>query len=251
MESLRISTMTAVSSINSDINLDNLYQNIETDSIVSYIEHGSLGTKGHSQKAQRKTRKPQKKKTFFNQTTLHVNCEKTVNVKLFNNGKVQMTGLKYEGHGDKVLEALIPVLQRLDTNHQSKVLSTSEITFTPMNIACINSDFSLGYSIKRDILHKEIVEAGYYSSYEPCIYPGVNIKYYYNTETNHGICKCCAVCNGKGDGCGDGKCKKITIAVFKSGKAIITGARSKNQLDVAYKFITEFIEPRKQQLLLN
>ena len=82
MESLRISTMTAVSSINSDINLDNLYQNIETDSIVSYIEHGSLGTKGHSQKAQRKTRKPQKKKTFFNQTTLHVNCEKTVNVKL-------------------------------------------------------------------------------------------------------------------------------------------------------------------------
>ena len=251
MEALRISTMTACSSLNSDINLDNLYQNIEPDSTISFIEHGSLGIKGESKKTQRKTRKPKKKKTFFNQATIHVTCEKTVNVKLFNNGKIQMTGLKYEEHGTRVLEILTPILLRLDVNNDNKILSTDKLVAEPMNIACINSDFSLGYSIKRDILHKEIVDAGYYSSYEPCIYPGVNIKYYYNTGSEDGICKCTNVCSGKGDGCGDGKCKKITVAVFKSGKAIITGARSKHQLDIAFKFITEFIQPRKQLLLLN
>ena len=49
--------------------------------------------------------------------------------------------------------------------------------------------------------------------------------------------------------CGD--CKKITIAVFKSGKAIITGARSQTQLTTAYDFISKFIQQRFQTIKLN
>ena len=60
----------------------------------------------------------------------------------------------------------------------------------PFNIALINSDFFIGYKVKREIVHREIVDAGMYSSYEPCIYPGVNIKYYYNQDTDNGICQC-------------------------------------------------------------
>jgi TATA-box binding protein (TBP) (component of TFIID and TFIIIB) len=242
--------MTAISSLNSDINLDNLYQNITTDSVIPYIQHGAHGSKGSIKKPTRKSRKPQKKKTFFNQVTLHVQCEKIVNVKLFNNGKIQMTGLKYEDHGSKVLDILVPELLRLDQSHENTVLSHSDIHYTPMNIVLINSDFSLGFPIKRDVLHEEIVKAGYYSSYEPCIYPGVNSKYYYNTLQKDGICTCKTMCNGKGDGCSDGGCKKVTVAVFKSGQAIITGARSREQLNVAYDFITRFIGERKDILTL-
>lgn len=251
MDNLRISTMTACSSINSDINLDNLYQNLSTDSTISFIQHGSLGYKGELPKTKRKPRKTDNKKTFFNQVTLHVFCEKKVNVKLFNNGKIQMTGLKYENHGADVLDILIPTILRCDKPQENKILDKEDIKYTPINIACINSDFSIGYPIKRDVLYNEIVKAGYYSSYEPCIYPGVNSKYYYNKNSPDGICRCVNPCTGKGDGCSDGGCKKITIAVFKSGETIITGARSKEQLTIAHKFISKFVKDREDILKLT
>ena len=252
MDNLRISTMTAISSLNSEINLDHLFKNIKINSLVSYIQHGSLGNKGASSKNKRKSRNPDKqRKSFFNQVTLHVFCEKNVNVKLFNNGKIQMTGLKYEEHGEKVLDLLIPYLQSIDSDiDEHKILQTRCITYTPMDTVLINSDFFLGYPIKRDILHQQIIELGYYSSYEPCNYPGVNIKYYYNQSTDNGICQCESMCNGKGCGCGDGNCKKITIAVFQSGKALITGARNRDQLKIALNFITQFVNKRKAILQL-
>ena len=55
---------------------------------------------------------------------MHVQCEKNVNVKIFNNGKIQMTGLKYETHGEKVLELLLPYLQQLDNLRMIPVLLT-------------------------------------------------------------------------------------------------------------------------------
>jgi len=251
MEFLRISTMTAISSLNTDINLDNLYKNMDFNETIPFIQHGSHGIKGESNKMKRKSRKPEKKKTFFNQVTLHVHCDKLVNVKLFNNGKIQMTGLKYEGHGSKVLQKLIPLIVKLDSQSDNKVFNNDEVTFEPMNTVLINSDFDIKFKIQRDVLHREIIDAGMYSSYEPCIYPGVNIKYYFNSNQSNGICKCNSMCNGKGDGVSDGGCKKITVAVFKSGKIIITGARSTEQLELSYHFITRFINARREKIELK
>ena len=67
-------------------------------------------------------------------------------------------------------------------------------------------------------------------------------------KKNFGICDCDKPCNGKGK---DDTCKKITIAAFKSGKIIITGGRSKENIQTAYKFITEFINENKEQILLK
>ena len=114
-------------------------------------------------KKQRKSRIPKKQCSFFNQVTIHVNCEKIVNVKLFNNGKIQMTGLKYENHGEKVLDILLPYLKEIDNTNTQKILINQEgIYYTPFNIALINSDFSIGYKVKRDVVHREIVDAGMY-----------------------------------------------------------------------------------------
>jgi hypothetical protein len=83
-----------------------------------------------------------------------------------------------------------------------------------------------------------IIRQRYYSSYESAIYPGVNIKYYYNpAKQQTGICNCEGPCDGKGS---QGFCKKITIAVFKSGKIIITGGNSMVHIHTAYEFITRF-----------
>jgi len=261
MEDLRISTMTAISSLNSDIHLDHLYHSMDISTNFPFIQHGSLGIKGSSTKTARKSRKPKQKKTFFNQVTIHVYVDKLVNVKLFNNGKIQMTGLKYEGHGSKVLDLLIPYIKGLDSSTDNKILvhpevtypdvTYPEVTYKPLDIVLINSDFDIKYKIKRDILHREIIESGIYSSYEPCIYPGVNIKYYFNANQDTGICSCQSMCAGKGNGLSDGGCKKITVAVFKSGKIIITGARSTEQLELSYHFITNFCNSRRDKIELQ
>jgi TATA-box binding protein (TBP) (component of TFIID and TFIIIB) len=113
-------------------------------------------------------------------------------------------------------------------------------------IVLINSDYYLGFEIKRDILHELLVNKyNIFSSYEPCIYPGVNSKYYFNYEYSDkpyiGKCYCNVYCDGKGNGNGIGECKKITVAIFQSGSIIITGARDMEQIKHAHKFINGVI----------
>ena len=80
--------------------------------------------------------------------------------------------------------------------------------------------------------------------------PYFSIKYFINNNNTCGICECETICNGKGNGCGDGNCKKVTIAVFKSGKVIITGGQNQEQITESYRFITNFIENKKDYLKL-
>jgi len=113
-------------------------------------------------------------------------------------------------------------------------------------IVLINSDYYLGFEIKRNVLHDLLVNKyNIFSSYEPCIYPGVNSKYYFNTEYLDkpyiGKCYCDIYCDGKGNSNGNGNCKKITVAIFQSGSIIITGARDMEQIKNAHNFINRVI----------
>jgi TATA-box binding protein (TBP) (component of TFIID and TFIIIB) len=235
---LRISTMTACSEIRSNINLSKLYENTHVSDFIKYVEHGDNNYKGYALKNDKKKRKEKAKKTFFNQVTMH--CfydDKIINVKFFNNGQMQMTGLKYEEQGNN-----------LYNDKLFNLIKDYKETFDGINlklynyrIVLINSDFSLDKPVNRDDVQNKLMEYNYYSTYEPCVYPGVNIKYYFNTNNDNGICKCNNICRGKGSGDGDGECKRVTIAVFKAGNLIITGAKYREQLHICKNFITDFI----------
>ena len=246
MEHLRISTITCILQISSDINLKKIYDSVPITEYIPFIEYGSENIpKGFSKKMLRKKRKKTKKKSFYNQETVHVVHDgKIMNVKLFNNGKLQITGLKKVDQGPKLVQTLIEYLQDLSIIDYDTFLVNHKLVL-------INSDFDIGYEINREVLHREIIEAGIYSSYEPCIYPGVNIKYFMNTNNFDGICECLEICNGKGRADGEGDCKKVTIAVFKSGKVIITGGQNTDQLETAYRFIKNFIDERKELFVLK
>ena len=233
---LRISTMTACAEIRSNINLKNLYGQTHLSDFIRYVEHGDNNYKGFAKKNTKKKRKEKSKRTFFNQVTIH--CfydEKIINIKFFNNGKIQMTGLKYEEQGKLLYSELL----KLFTNFSETF--DGELEMLNYRIVLINSDFTLNKDVNRDSLQDKLSEENYYSTYEPCVYPGVNIKYYFNTNNTDGICKCKSVCCGKGCGDGDGQCKRVTIAVFKEGNTIITGAKERKQLEVCKEFITDFI----------
>lgn len=246
MDILKISTITAVLQLSDDIDLQKVYQCVPITGYIPFIEFGQTNeTKGFSKKQLKKRRKQKQKRIFYNQSTIHVFHEgKLMNVKLFNNGKIQITGLKQENQSDDLVNNLIGYFQDLDIMEEDTKIIDSKIVL-------INSDFDLGFKIDRELLQREIVDLGLYSTYEPCIYPGVNIKYYMNTNNTDGICCCDSMCNGKGRANGDGDCKKVTIAVFMSGKAIITGAQNKDQIYTCYRFIKNMIEERKEFLELK
>jgi len=235
---LRISTMTACAELKSNINLSKLYEHTDISDFIKYAENGDNNYKGFAKKNTKKKRKEKSKRTFFNQVTFHCYYDdKIINVKFFNNGKIQMTGLKYEEQGMNLFNhKLINLIK-----DYKDTFDNDDFTIYNYRIVLINSDFALSSDVNRDLLQDKLVEHGYYSTYEPCVYPGVNIKYYFNSNNCDGICKCKGVCIGKGGADGDADCKRVTIAVFKAGKIIITGAKYREQLYICQKFITDFI----------
>jgi TATA-box binding protein (TBP) (component of TFIID and TFIIIB) len=198
-------------------------------------------------------------KAFFNQSTLVVrrlcrwqgpNAFKEVNIKLFGNGSVQMTGINSEEFARETLEWLIAECAKLP---ESPFIKPPQVN--KMNIQMINSDFSLGTQLHNEVIH-QILRDNYnlFSTFEKTLYQGVDTKYYYNTArpaaSAPGICHCEQLCNGQGLGNAPGQCKRITISIFQTGNIIITGARHMDQIHEAYNFINRVFDMHEKEIVL-
>jgi TATA-box binding protein (TBP) (component of TFIID and TFIIIB) len=277
----RISTITAIAKINSLINLEELYKIIKVDdkqnlyydnnditsknilNNISFIEYGktkdvsnSKGINPKQEKQNRYKKKKKKMKRFDNQLTLIVNInDNIINMKIFKNGRIQMTGLKDIDNGPKAIEIIMKIIKDLSLIKNSNITSLledndksieiinpemkTELKYDNYKICLINSDFRFNHKVKRNKLYEFIVNnTELVCSYEPCIYPGVKLQYFYNTELD-GVCRCSDVyCSNKNK---NSTCVKITIAVFESGCTIITGAKSLKQVNAAYTFIKNLL----------
>jgi len=127
-------------------------------------------------------------------------------------------------------------------------------TISKEEIQLINTDFSIGAKVRRDVLHRILTDNyGLNSSYESAIYQGVKTKFFYNAQrpagTLPGVCGCPRLCKGTGDGTKVGECKKITISPFQTGQVIITGARAMEQIDEAFVFIKKVFTDNADAIL--
>jgi TATA-box binding protein (TBP) (component of TFIID and TFIIIB) len=243
---LRISTLVTTGHLGTTIKLNNLFDNIHPVLIpIGYPGEGILKMEHENRYIGVSARNVLTKrrvsdKTFFNQSTLVIRKLrdatefKEVNLKLFANGGFQMTGVTTEEFSREVLDWVIKELAVIPN------LSEKPLTVAKFAIQLLNSDYKVNAPIKRAELHRLLCEQYNLSStLETTIYQGVNTKYYYNEANTgvRGICMCPRFCNGQGDGSAIGACKRITVAVFQTGSIIITGARTKKQLDEAYEYI--------------
>lgn len=242
----RISTITVTGSINIDVSLDNLYNVLSTHTPkeISYLEFGKnkydLQTSG--QKTTKTKNKVEKKKRFDNQLTIvmFLNQNK-YNMKLFKNGNIQITGVKGIDKGKEAIDFLITVIKTIKQTDESLICDVNQIQNINYRVRLINSDFKVNFQIRLDYLFRVITQKYKITcSYEPCIYPGAKIEYYF---PNNGYCKCTTFCNGKST-----TCKKITIAVFQSGCVIITGANQTEHIEVAYSFICNILKDDYQEI---
>lgn len=251
----RISTITVTGGINSNVCLEKLYKALSgyTPPEITYLEYGSnkhnLLTTGEKSKKTSKSKKTAEKKAtkrFDNQLTIVMTYqENRYNIKLFKNGNIQITGVKTISNGKKAINFLIEQIKRMFFEHDQEILEdVSSLQNVNYRIRLINSDFRINFEIRLDHLYKLVVEKyKIICSYEPCIYPGAKIEYYY---PNNGYCKCTGFCNGKSD-----VCKKITIAVFQSGCVIITGANKMEHIDTAYAFICLLLKDNMAMIKRN
>lgn len=255
---LRISTMTTTCQMGSKIVLDNLFKDVKTIPYW-YLGEGILKMeyKGETKGICRNDimlRRKRVKKTFFNQSSLvvrllvDVNTWKEVNIKLFSNGGVQMTGVPDDRTGQKAIEWLA---HEIEEKYPATFPTARKIHRYETQL--VNSDYSIGVPIRREKLHKILVETyGLFSTFESTIYQGVNTKFYFNKARKTGppgICLCPTPCEGTGSGEAIGDCKRITISPFQTGRIIITGARSLEQIEEAYHFMNDIFKKHASEII--
>jgi TATA-box binding protein (TBP) (component of TFIID and TFIIIB) len=190
-------------------------------------------------------------KSFFNQSTIVLRRKtedgwKEVNVKLFANGGIQMTGVTSETFAYQAIEWLLRLIQTLP---QSPFKETPSIQ--RFSVQLINTDYALNKFINQDALHKILInQYNLFSMLEKTIYQGVNTKFFYNTSSpGMGICTCKSFCKGQGTGEGEGECKRITMSIFRTGRIIITGARQLTQIEAAYDFLNRVLDKHHATVL--
>lgn len=182
-----------------------------------------------------RTTKP--KRNFYNQVTIVTKCENVmkINIKLFKNGSIQITGCKKISTVLWGLDTLLKLLSQQipsdNTTYYRHRYAEPYIFLKIANIydfkiALINSNFDIGFKIDREKLFALLVTKHYECVFDPSRHAGVNIRY------KTGVCDS-ELPNEK---------EHVTsIFVFDRGSIIITGARNYRQIMSCYKFINTFL----------
>lgn len=249
---LRISTITATAGVNSPVDLKKLFDEIPLGDAIVFAEYGRVKTERITRGRHPKhpvvagDEKPMAlrkvKKRFDNQTTLVMLIgDSAVNMKVFANGSLQMTGLKRVEDGEDAIAALVGELR---TTHIAE--DPTAVKAVNYKVRMINSDFKIGFSVRRDHLYSLMLKTRMRCSYEPTIYPGVKVDYYFRgTEgKNGGICECA----DRGMSMKCAHCHKITLVVFRSGSVIITGASDPAHLAEANRYLVKMLTEHREEL---
>lgn len=170
------------------------------------------------------------------------NAFREIHVKIFNTGKLEIPGIL----NDELLEIIKTIVLKL-----IKTYSHEDIEFVEQKVEAnvlINSNFNCGFYINRDLL-QTILRGNKYNietSYDPCSYPGVKCKYYYNNliekdkqtgeiekEDRETKLKDLNINN---------KYTEVSFMIFRTGSCLIVGNCNEKVLNHVYEFIKNMLQ---------
>ena len=232
--------------LNNEVDPDNKEECLLMLNSLSFLENNSLKKQGR----QKKGTEAKNIENFYNSCSIIVKGAlniKCVNIKLFNNGKITLTGSKNEMDGYHAANVLLSEMKKVrDIFIDISDNNFNELKIKNYQITMINSDFDTNFKI--DLIKLLTVlntnEKELFTKFNPEKYRGLIVGFFWNSDkpTQDGKCNCTLKCNGKGCGKGNGQCKKITISIFKSGSVIITGGRLVVQIEDSYAVINEIFK---------
>jgi len=243
-DGVAISTMCASAKLGTKINIDNIekYLPLNSNDILTVKRNISrirtlIPIKIKKRRNKKNIKSKKNNNHFYNQITVvvriyenndnkdeNLNDVKKINIKIFKNGSIQMSGVKQIEYANRVLNKLIfrlkQVKAKIDNNKINEINfieNEEELGIFHFKIDMINSNYRVNLQIDRDKLYNLLLKKKIKSSYEKCIRACVIIKY--TPEINNP------------------EEKEISIFVFQKGNIIITGARTQNHIISSYKYI--------------
>jgi len=151
---------------------------------------------------------------------------KEFHIKVFNTGKLEIPGVQNDSMFELVLKTIISILQP----HSPTQLCYNKKSDTVL----INSNFNCGFYIDREVLY-DILRYKYniQAIYDPCSYPGIQCKFYYNKDIG--------VQTGK-QITTENKVKysnivEVSFMIFRTGSVLIVGMCDDDVLFEIYNFL--------------
>jgi TATA-box binding protein (TBP) (component of TFIID and TFIIIB) len=178
-----------------------------------------------------------KKSAFYNCFVLILRMKvednfKEFHVKVFNTGKLEIPGVQCEKVFEKILQQVLDTLQPYVETPLGYKDDSSETVL-------INSNFNCGYYINRETLY-DILKLKYniQAIYDPCSYPGIQCKFYYNpdigiqsgsqiSEENKHLYK---------------NIKEVSFMIFRTGSVLIVGKCHEDVLMIIYNFLKNILK---------
>jgi hypothetical protein len=173
-----------------------------------------------------------KKSAFYNCFVIILRMKvdttfKEFHVKVFNTGKLEIPGVQCESVFNLIMQQVLDTLQPyVDT-----ILAYKD---NKSETVLINSNFNCGFYINRETLY-DILKSKYniQAIYDPCSYPGIQCKFYYNpdvgiqsgsqiTEENKNIYK---------------NVTEVSFMIFRTGSVLIVGRCDEEVLMIIYDFL--------------
>lgn len=173
-----------------------------------------------------------KKSAFYNCFVLILrmkiqNVFKEFHVKVFNTGKLEIPGVQNEDVFKLILSEVLETLQP----HLQENLDYKDDT---NETVLINSNFNCGFFINREVLY-DILKFKYNIQciYDPCSYPGIQCKFYYNPDI--GLQNGCQISE-------ENKhlyknIREVSFMIFRTGSVLIVGRCDENVLMIIYDFL--------------
>jgi hypothetical protein len=176
-----------------------------------------------------------------------------IHVKIFNTGKMEIPGVL----NNQILDIIKRMI--LDTIQPYVDLELCFVETNTENNILINSNFNCGYYINLERLYGILRSEKYRieSAYEPCSYPGVKCKYYFNNNVGFDV----ALQNGqvleedrsqKMSELGDNsKYTQISFMIFRTGSCLIVGNCNETILQFVFAFIKQFLANEYLAIRMN
>jgi hypothetical protein len=172
-----------------------------------------------------------------------------IHIKLFNTGKMEIPGIQDEELLYKSVRIMTNIIYPFLHKQGCLASVRQEYLFQERSVSTvfINSNFNCGYLINRTKMFNLLREKyNILCLYDPCSYPGIQSKFYYNSKkkVQCGRCKCSNRCGKK-----TGDCTEISFMIFRTGSVLILGHCDFSTIEIIYDFLKSIF--KKHYTLLN
>jgi TATA-box binding protein (TBP) (component of TFIID and TFIIIB) len=248
---INISTMCASCKLNTKINLINIqnFMQLNSNDVLS-IKKDDKNIRtllNPVKKPVRNKKNTNNKNHFYNQITIiirinhgnysKINDEPKINLKLFSNGSVQMSGCKSLKDINIVLNKLVYKLKEIKAKKEDNGLivekpfieNINDLDIIDFKIDMINSNYQVAMQINRYKLINLLIKKKIKSSFQPNIRACVIIKYVPSEDNIND--------------------REVSIFIFEKGNIIITGAKTKKHIIMAYNFINDILLKHKDEII--